>query len=188
MNLKIDHSLLAPMALMALMAATRMHHVGSGFSLPDASLAVFFLAGMLVHHRVLLPALLVGAGLLDYLAINQFGVSDYCVTPAYVFLIPTYATMWFAGRCSKLLSYSMPFTLLVAAAATSSAFIISNTSFFLFSNHYNETPMLEYAHSVAEYYQPYLASALFYTVVGLAVVKANKAFFMIGKEKKIGCG
>jgi len=186
MNLKINSSLLTPMALMALMAATRVHHFGSAFSLPDASLAAFFLAGMLVNSRVLLAVLLVEAGLLDYLAINQFGVSDYCVTPAYIFLIPTYATLWFAGRRSKLLSWPLPFTLLVATAATSAAFIISNTGFFLFSHYFTATPMLEYAHSVAKYYPPYLASALFYTVAGLLVIKTHKEFLTIGQEKKLG--
>ena len=33
-------------ALMALMAATRFRHFGTPFALPDASLAVFFLAGL----------------------------------------------------------------------------------------------------------------------------------------------
>jgi len=185
MKLTINYSLLAPVALMA---ATRVHHFGSAFSLPDASLAAFFLAGMLVNHRALLLVLLVEAGLLDYWAINQLGVSDYCITPAYIFLIPTYATMWFAGRCSKLFSWSMPFTLLAAAVATSVAFIISNTSFFLFSSYFTETSVPDYARSVAEYYQPYLVSALFYTMIGLVAIKANKGFFMIGEEKRMGGG
>lgn len=171
MNRKIDYSLFAPIVLMA---ATRAHHFGSEFSLPDASLAAFFLAGMLVNSRTLFPILLLEAALLDYLAINYFGVSDFCLSPAYVFLIPTYASMWFAGRCSKLLSCNLPLTLLLATLATSAAFVISNTSFFLFSEHYSATPILEYAHSIAQYFQLYLASALFYTLAVLLLAKAYK--------------
>ena len=55
--------------LAALMAATRVHHFSTALHLPDASLAVFLLAGFYLP-RWAFPALLVEAGLVDYLAIN----------------------------------------------------------------------------------------------------------------------
>ena len=88
--------LLALFAL--LMAATRFHHFGSALFLPDASLAVFFLAGFYLSGVMALAVLLLEAGLIDYLAITMGGVSDWCVTPAYWFLIPTYACLWCGGR------------------------------------------------------------------------------------------
>ena len=84
--------------LIALMAATRMHHFGSTLHLPDASLAVFLLAGFLISSPLLLGALLMEAGALDYVAISYLGVDAFCVTPAYWVLIPTYATLRLAGR------------------------------------------------------------------------------------------
>ncbi|MDP3839272.1 MAG: hypothetical protein Q8Q54_10150, partial [Methylococcales bacterium] len=84
--------------LIALMALTRFHHFGDAFSLPDASLAVFFLAGLVFARRWwLLGFLLLEAAVIDYVAITHFNVSAFCVSAAYVFLIPTYAVMWFAG-------------------------------------------------------------------------------------------
>jgi len=171
MNRKIDFSMLA---IIALMAVTRIHHFGSAWSLPDASLAAFFLAGLLVNNRLFLASLLVEAGLLDYLAINQFGVSDWCLSPAYVFLIPTYAVLWWAGRYSAKHACSLPQTLAWAILATSAAFLISNGSFYLFSGRYAELAVFDYARAVAQYYQPYLASALLYTVAGLLAIKAVK--------------
>ncbi|MDP4028557.1 MAG: hypothetical protein Q8P42_06270 [Gallionella sp.] len=156
------------LGLMALMAATRMHHYGTSLHMPDASLAVFLLAGFFVASRMFFGALLLGAGALDYLAITHFGVSDYCITPAYWFLIPTYAVLWFAGRhYASIYQYSMRSLGVFAGvsfAATSVAFVISNGSFYLFSGRFVEMNMAEYAHRVAQYYVPYLSGAAVYLI------------------------
>ncbi|WP_052700170.1 hypothetical protein [Methylocucumis oryzae] len=39
------HKITSPLLLIALMVVTRYHHFGDALHLPDASLAVFFLAG-----------------------------------------------------------------------------------------------------------------------------------------------
>jgi hypothetical protein len=169
-----------PLTLITLMALTRVHHFGSAFALPDASLAVFFLAGLGVNRRALLAVLLVEAGVVDYVAISQFNVSDWCVSPAYVFLIPTYAVLWLAGRYSArftaLNSIQLAQTAVLAVLATSAAFVISNASFYLFSGRYAELAVVDYTAAVAQYYVPYLSSALIYTVVALAIMKAIKHF------------
>ena len=84
-------------SLMVLMAVTRAYHFGSALHLPDASLAVFLLAGCYLP-RWAFPVLLVEAGLVDYFAINYGGVSGWCFSAAYWFLIPTYAVLWMGGR------------------------------------------------------------------------------------------
>ena len=165
-------------ALMALMAATRFHHFGTAFSLPDASLAVFFLAGLYLGGRYLFLTLLLEAGLIDYLAISQFGVSDFCVSQAYVFLVPTYAAMWLGGKyCAKFQLWSTAssarqFAALIAA--TSSAFLISNGSFYLLSGRYPEASWAQYIERFGMYYPPYLTSTLIYAVVIIGLVYAVK--------------
>jgi len=86
------------LGLAALMAATRFHHFGSPLHLPDASLAVFFLGGLALGNAALFAAFLAEAALVDWLAIAWGGVSGWCVTPAYAFLIPACASLWAAGR------------------------------------------------------------------------------------------
>ncbi len=161
------------LGLFALMAATRMHHYGTSLHLPDASLAVFLLAGFLVASPLFFGALLVGAGVLDYLAITQFGVSDYCVTPAYWFLIPTYAVLWYAGRFyARIHQHNLRSVGLFAGisfAALSAAFFISSGSFYLFSGRFADMNMTEYAHRVAQYYLPYLTGAAVYLVPAVAL-------------------
>ncbi len=154
--------------LIVLMAATRMHHFGDSFHLPDASLAVFLLAGFFVASPVLFGILLIEAGVLDYLAITQFGVSDYCVTPAYWFLIPTYAVLWYAGRYYASIHQQTLRSLGIFAAlawlANSVAFVLSSGSFYLFSGKFAALGMSEYAGRVAQYYLPYLGGAATYLV------------------------
>ena len=155
-------------ALIALMAATRMHHFGSSLHLPDASLAVFMLAGFLVSSPVFFGILLIEAGLLDYVAVAHMGVSGYCVTPAYWFLIPTYAVLWVAGRyCRQAHRGSIGFYSAISFAAVSAAFFISNFAFYLFSGNYDDMSIATYALRVAPYFLPYVASAAIYLVPAL---------------------
>ncbi|MEW5904656.1 MAG: hypothetical protein AB1722_09995 [Pseudomonadota bacterium] len=165
-------------ALIALMAATRMHtHFGSALYLPDASLAVFLLAGVFIASPWLFGALLLEAGVLDYLAITQFGVSDYCISAAYGFLIPTYGALWYAGRYYARQHQdslrSLALFAGVSFVALNAAFLISNGAFYLFSGRFPELGLAEYATRVMQYYLPYLSSAVVYL---LPAVLAYAAF------------
>ena len=166
-------SMLIGLSLAVLMAATRMHHFGSALHLPDASLAVFLLAGFFIARPLLFAGLLLEAGALDYVAIAHLGVSDYCVTPAYWFLIPTYAVLWYAGRYyARIHQYSLRSLGVFAGlsvAALSAAFLISNGAFYLFSDRYPAMGMAEYAARVAQYYSQYLAGGLLYLVCAAAL-------------------
>jgi hypothetical protein len=169
-------------ALIALMAATRMHHFGSSLHLPDASLAVFLLAGFLIASPVFFAALLIEAGLLDYVAIAHMGVSDYCVSPAYWFLIPTYAVLWYAGRyCVQGHRESLGLFSVASFAAVSVAFFISNFSFYLFSGNYGDMGIGAYALRVAPYYLPYVASAAVYLAPAVVL---HALFALKGNDAK----
>jgi hypothetical protein len=163
-----------PLLLIALMVLTRFHHFGDVLHLPDASLAVFFFAGF-YRKKSFFVFLLAMAALIDYIAIKN-GTSDWCVSPAYVFLIPTYAVMWLAGRyCSTFKSLKiseLATAMSLAVLATSAAFIISNTSFYLFSGYFDDgLSLAEYFVRVAQYYPSYLSAALIYAGAGLAIIK-----------------
>lgn len=166
MKLLSQRPALAGLILVVLMAATRMHHFGSALHLPDASLAVFLLAGFFIATPWLFAGLLLEAGALDYVAITHLGVSDWCVTPAYAFLIPTYAVLWFAGRYYARIHQHNLRSLGVFAglsvAVLSVAFLISNGAFYWLSGRYPDTSLAEYAARVAQYYPQYLTGGLLY--------------------------
>lgn len=173
--------------LVLLMAATRFYsHFGSSISLPDASLAVFFLAGFYLA-RLALPAavafvlLLLAAGGGDYYAIVFRGVSDACISPAYWFLIPTYACLWYAGRwfAARLQMRWASLGVLAAVAwgSTTVAFLISNTSYYLLSGRIANISLMQYAEGIAKYYPPYLSCTMLYLACAsvLHVLLGNSA-------------
>lgn len=162
-------------ALAVILAVTRSGHFGSIATPPDATLAVFFLAGAFVASAWLVPLLLLEAALVDYLAISLGGVSSYCVTPAYLFLIPTYAALWWAGRWygRRLTDNGHAIVALVFAVivGTTVAFLISNGSFYALSGYFTTLSLTTYATQVAQYYPPYLGWTALYTVVGVTVLR-----------------
>lgn len=162
------------LALTLLMAVTRYHHAGSPLSPPDASLAVFFLAGLYIPALWTFPALLISAAVIDYAAVYYGGVSGWCFSPAYWFLIPTYACLWYGGKWF-MANHGVvaPRTLLrlglTLVMASSAAFIISTGSFYLFSGKLVSVSGLSYVMAVAKYYPPYLAAACGYVLMGWLV-------------------
>lgn len=164
--------------LVLLMAVTRGSHFGSAINLPDATLAIFLVAGFMLPRYTLTALatfifLLLEAGGIDYYAITYNGVSDYCVSPAYWFLIPTYASMWFAGHWfaghqrnswNGLALYAG-----VAWLSTSVAFLISNGAFYLLSGRFTDMSLAEYAARVAKYYPSYVGGGLMYLALAAVI-------------------
>jgi hypothetical protein len=161
---------LAGLAILAgMMLATRFSHSGSATLLPDASVAVFFLAGFYLRRAVYLVPLMLLAGVIDYAATQHMGVSAYCLSPAYPFLIPTYAAMWFGGRWYAARHTFAPASLAPLAISLfvsgTIAFLISNYSFYLFSDRYTSWSWAEYNALSASYYLPYMGVAIFYVAL-----------------------
>jgi hypothetical protein len=165
-------------ALIILMFTTRGSHFGSAFSLPDASLAIFLIAGFMLARFTLTALsafviLLLVAGGMDYYAIAYNEVSDYCVSPAYWFLIPTYASMWLAGHwfASRKQNNWRSLALFggVSLFSTSLAFLISNGAFYTLSGKFSDMNIAEYATRVAKYYPSYASGALMYLAIAAAI-------------------
>jgi hypothetical protein len=166
------------LALAALILLTRTHHFGTQFSPPDATLAAFFLAGLFIPSAALFGGLLAVAALADQVAFAQ-GVSAWCVTAAYVFLVPTYGVMWYAGsRCrnTEFLTAAGA-SKLVAILATSGAlaWVISSGSFFLFSGYFTDMSAIEYLSKVMRYIPPYIGWAAAYSIGGVAIAMLWRA-------------
>ncbi len=175
MNNTKTQGLAIAFALAALMAMTRFNHFGSAVALPDASYAIFFLAGLFLGRgrgaAAVLLLLLAGGVLIDCYAINFQNVSAWCVTPAYGLLQLAYLALWLIGRRFAphySLSLRGVFTVgVTAAVAGSVAFWIANVTFFLFAGYFDSMSLVEYVSRVAGYHLSYVAVMLVY--VGLAV-------------------
>jgi hypothetical protein len=168
--------------LIALMGATRVEHFGSQFQLPDASLAVFFLCGLGAFGVAALCVLILEAGIIDFLSITQMGISDFCVSGAYIFLIPAYSLMWIGGRkCLQFSNSILSFVLLrqfvILVVMTIGAFFISNTSFFLLSGYFPGYPFLQYVDGWKQYFPPFLLATLCYWAVVTSAYHGFRGIF-----------
>jgi hypothetical protein len=177
-------------ALILLMAMTRYNHFGSSAVLPDASYAVFFLGGLFLGRMrgalAVLALLLLEAALVDYYAINFQGVSGWCVTSAYGFLVFAYSALWFVGRWyaprHALNAQGLAGLFTAAVAAGSLAFVIANVSFYLFAGYFGSMGVAEFAASVTQYYGSYVAVAVMY--VGCAVIVQMAYAALTGKAER----
>ncbi|QSA98658.1 hypothetical protein [Methylococcus sp. EFPC2] len=142
--------------LALLMAATRSHHFASITHLPDASWAVFFLAGFYLRPAWVFAGLLGLAGLSDYVAITQFGVSDFCVSAAYGFLLPAYGALWFAGRLYAARYRFEPANLIwlagYALAGATISELLSSGGFYYFSGRFAETSLAQFGGRLVTYF------------------------------------
>lgn len=158
------------LGLMALMAATRFHHFGDALHMPDASWAIFFLAGFYLAPAWLL-ALLVQAVAIDYVAIEMLGTSAFCVTPAYAALLPAYAALWLGGRwLARKASTDLNGLGRLAGAALAStlvAFALSNGAFYWFGGRVAETSLAQYVQTWIDYAPGFLGSTLLYLSVAV---------------------
>lgn len=163
-------TLVVAAVLILMMAATRSSHFGSALSLPDASLAVFFIAGFYLLSKRWLLLFLAEAALVDYLSITYGGSgSSWCVTPAYAMLLPTYAVLWWSGRWyaqrHRFAWRTLMPLLLSMGIAVFVAFQLSSGSYYLFSGRFPEPSWAEYGGRIALYFPSYLYSAVLYVAV-----------------------
>ena len=165
------NTLIIATVLGLIMLATRFQHFGSPVHLPDASMAVFFLAGFYLRRLSLFAIFLALAGLADYVSIAG-GVSGWCVTPGYFFLVPAYGALWLAGLW-LVRHYQRSWNglgMLVAAVflGTVLAFLISNAGFYFYSGYFANLTIAGYVERVTQYFWPYLFTVFAY--IGMATV------------------
>ncbi len=160
------------LVLVLLMAVTRGHHFATLNHLPGASWAVFFLAGLYLRSIWSLPGMLALTWVLDYVSFTWGGGSGFCLTRAYVFLLPAYSALWVSGRWYATqhrfeLRTLMP---LLAAVLVGSAVceLFSSGGFYFFSGRFVDTSFTEFGTRLVTYYPSYLQSLAFY--VGMAAV------------------
>jgi hypothetical protein len=161
------HQIAVGIAFAALMIATRGQHFPTVKQvLPSASWAVFFLAGVYLRPVWALAALFGLASFLDFAAINWQGVSDYCVSPAYIALIPAYGALWLGGRWFAGRYSEKPIALLwLGASVLVSTFVcelISSGSFYFFSGRFAEPTLVEFANRIVKYFPTFLGSTAFW--------------------------
>lgn len=177
-NLNPRQQLAIGIVLAAFMALTRSHHFAGLHHLPDASWAVFFLAGLYLRPAWSFPILCAVAASSDFIAITWGGVSSFCVSPAYAMLLPAYGALWmagrwYAGRHVERVATLLPLVLAVSAGAVACE-LLSSGSFYFFSGRYADPSLAEFLPRLAKYF-PHALSSLALYVGAAALVHAALA-------------
>jgi hypothetical protein len=177
------------LALLALvMAATRLSPLSGLAHLQDASWAVFFLAGFFLtsQWRWAFPALMAEAVVIDYIAIRYFGISNYCVTVAYWFLVPSYAALWVGGswlrRHQSFDLRGLASLTLSLVIALSVCFLISNGSFYWLGGRVPDSTWNGWLHNMSDWYWPLIRVPLVYVGAVALVYAARKLEARVGIE------
>jgi hypothetical protein len=158
-------------AFAAFMVATRFNHFGDAMHLPDASMALFFLGGLYLRRHWQFVVMLALAVAIDWVSIKYAGVSDFCVTPSYAFLLPAYAVLWYGGRLysGRLQTTWLP--MLGAAGAglvsASLSFLISNGAFYWLGGRYTDPHFAEYIARAWQWGPLFVRTTMAYIVVAL---------------------
>ena len=165
--------LVIALLLAVLMILTRSYHFASSHQLADASWAIFFLAG--VYLRSIWPAVgfFVLGWWLDFSAILWGGVDDFCLTPAYVFLLPAYGSLWLAGSWfAKQYQFRwrslMPLTFsgIIGLAACE---LFSNGGFYFFSGRFQTISWSEFLELTSKYFPMYIETIALYVSVAAVI-------------------
>lgn len=166
------HQKLATAAIIALlMLLTRGSHVLTAVSLPDASLALFLLGGLLLGRAAWFVVFFMLASAIDFGAAAFDPWQAFCLTDGYWGLIPAYGALWLGGRW--LARRADPFAPLAYAATalvtTFIAFVISTQTYYLFSGRFPNNGVQETIQHGWNYLPGYLGyAALYFALIWIA--------------------
>jgi hypothetical protein len=156
-------------ALAFLMLLTRGSHVLTQVAMPDASLAVFLIGGLLLSNNWLgraawFVAFFVLATFIDFGAAALDPAQGFCLTKGYWGLIPSYAAMWLGGVWLSQQSdafKALPFALITANTSLV-AFVISTQTYYLFSGRFPANGLVESMQHGWEYLPSWMGFAAMY--------------------------
>ena len=154
------------------MLLTRGSHVLTNFALPDASITLFLLGGLLLRRAGWFVAFLVLATVIDFGAAAFDPAQGFCLTNGYWGLIPSYAAMWLGGLwLSKQKDAFAPLQYsLVSLLTTFIAFIISTQTYYLYSGRFPNNGVLHTLQYGWNYLPSWMGfSAMYFAFVWLAV-------------------
>lgn len=161
--------------LLFFMLLTRSSHALTSVALPDASLAVFLLGGILLRRAAWFVLFFLVAATIDFGAAAWSSYFAFCLTDAYWGLIPAYGVMWLGGRWLArqtdvfALTRYLPVTLLT----TFLAFVISTQTYYLFSGRFPNNGL----HETIQHGWNYLPVSLGYPMMYFAIIWAGVHLF-----------
>jgi hypothetical protein len=176
-NFTVSKQLLFAAAIAFFMLLTRGSHVLTHVSLPDASLVLFLLGGLLLKRSAWFAGFFVLATVIDFGATAFYPLQGFCLTNGYWGLIPAYGVMWLGGLwLSKQNAVFAPNLkavsayVLVSLITTFLAFVISTQTYYLFSGRFPAEGLIESMQRGWEHLSNWMGfAAIYFAFVWLSV-------------------
>jgi hypothetical protein len=176
-NFTVSKQLLFAAAIAFFMLLTRGSHVLTHVSLPDASLVLFLLGGLLLKRSAWFAGFFVLATVIDFSAAAFDPAQSFCLTNGYWGLIPAYGVMWLGGLwLSKQNAVFAPNLkavsayVLVSLITTFLAFVISTQTYYLFSGRFPAEGLIESMQRGWEHLSNWMGfAAIYFAFVWLSV-------------------
>ena len=173
LTLSRNNQIIIGIVLAALVFITRSDHFATFNNLPAASLAVFFLAGFYLRSFLVFVGLIALCVGLDFYSITAGGVSSFCVTPAYGFLLPAYGVLWLAGKWfNTKYSFSSKAILPLltsVAASTGVSELLSSGGFYFLGGRFENPTLAMFGERLVRYFPHQLEGIGFWLGVALFV-------------------
>jgi hypothetical protein len=155
------------LALGLVMFVTRVGHFGEYGGPPDASWAVFFLAGLWLRDARMFPAFFALGWGAD-LAAFSLGTPNLAFSAAYLFLLPAYGALWAAGQwVASRAENRLPRLAAAVLGSAAVAFTVANLGMYLMAPPATSAGLGSFAAQVAGWFPGYLLTMVTYVSVGL---------------------
>jgi len=179
------------LALAILMAVTRSHQLAMPLHLPNGSDAVFFLAAIFLRPAFFLPIFMIEALVIDYVAITFGGISNFCVTPGYLCLIPAFTASWLAGRWlarrhDRLRAHPLAFATSLLCGSVA-AELFASGGYYLFSGRFPTPTLPEFMARFETYYPANLAGMVLWVAIAILVQRAIVVIRRPATQNNNGC-
>lgn len=170
-------SMLVAAVLAFFMLLTRGSHVLTHVSLPDASLAILLVGGLLLRKTTWFVLFVVLATVIDFGAAAVDSIQAFCLTDGYWGMLPTYAVMWFAGMwlSQQQDRLAIAHFALAGLVATFAAFVISTQTYYLFSGRFPDQGLFASLQHGWEYLPSYMSYTMAYLGIYWVLAKTLPA-------------
>jgi hypothetical protein len=170
-KLSLNQKLAVAAMITFFMLLTRGSHVLTAVSLPDASLVLFLLGGLLLGRAAWFVVFFILASLIDFGAAAIDSWQAFCLTDGYWGLIPAYGALWLGGLwLAKREDAFAPVAYAATALITTViAFTISTQTYYLFSGRFPNSGIMETIQHGWNYLPGYIGfSAIYFVIVWVA--------------------
>ncbi len=159
------HPIAIAVVLALLMLLSRPFPMTKVIHLADASNAIFFISGLILLPNRFLFGFIGLTVLLDFISIQFFGTSSFCISRAYACQWPAFAALWFSGRLltqTHYNFYTIPTIITGFSLVQTFAFLITSGSFYFFSGRFPDPTLAGMITRSERYFSGYFLGGFWY--------------------------